>query len=133
MKQLLDELFDGRRDWIIYKAPRIEEVLEQFPPLRSGKIVMIIKYTLIIHTIKLIRDFKKLEPDVVCLEEESLQKFAGSVMEAVQELAITRRNLQTALTHSDTAIDAASDPQGIHIHVQCSTDIPSQIDFALLF
>ena len=39
VKELMDSLFDGRREFIIYKQPSIEEVMESFPALASPKIV----------------------------------------------------------------------------------------------
>ena len=39
MKRLMDSLYEGRREWILYKSPSVQEILEKFPPLTNSKMV----------------------------------------------------------------------------------------------
>lgn len=39
VKELMDQLFEGRREYVMQKQPSVREVMDQFPALSSPKIV----------------------------------------------------------------------------------------------
>ena len=50
IQNLMDDTYTGRRDWLRFKQPNVSEVIEEFPSLKSKRIVSNNHSELLLHT-----------------------------------------------------------------------------------